>query len=253
LIPTRTSILILRTGSTSPEVIERHGDYDRWFTRAAMDHAEGGPSFTVCDATKEPIPDPAAFAGVIVTGSTNSAYKQERWMEPLCSYLAEAERHRAPVLCVCFGMQILAQARGGQVILNPNGWEIGGIDITLTGAATTDPLFSGLRPGIKALATHEDRVEVLPPGAVLLATNRRSPVQAFRVSDRIWGVQFHPEATTEIIEMLIQLRADQLVRDAETHGRESVGHVQRLFDTLADPRVGEGRRLLDRFVRMCAE
>ena len=255
MIPTSTPFLILRTGSTAPEVIHRHGDYDRWFARAMQGDAGENSclGFTVCDVTKEPIPDPAAFAGVVVTGSTRSAYEREPWMEPLCSYLAEVERHMVPVLCVCFGMQILAQARGGQVILNPNGWEIGGTDVTFTEAATEDPLFAGLPPLIKVLATHEDRVEALPPGAVLLATNRSSPVQAFCASDRVWGVQFHPEATIPIIEMLIRLRADQLLRDAETRGHESAGHVQRLLDTLADPQVGQGRHVLDRFVRMCAE
>ncbi len=89
LIITSTPFLILRTGSTAPEVIDRHGDYDRWFTRAMQNHASHDSDtllgFTVCDVTKEPIPDPAAFAGIIVTGSTKSAYRREPWMEPLCS------------------------------------------------------------------------------------------------------------------------------------------------------------------------
>ena len=246
--PVTPRFLILRPGETAPEVHCEFGDYDRWFTSAMTPHRL---EFTVCDATREPVPPVDRFAGVIVTGSAKSVCQPEPWMERLMEWLRRAEDCGLPVLGVCFGCQILAQARGGRVELNPEGWEIGAVDIELTAGARNDPLFEGAPALLPALATHEDRVESLPPGAVLLAGNRNSPVQAFRIGDRIWGVQFHPEASTGLIACLIRLRHAQLEKDARRHGRPADGHVERLLAALDRFDFEPGRRVLDRFVDLC--
>lgn len=245
---TMMRILILRPGRTAAEVRQVHGDYDRWFTDAI---AGGRCSFDVRDVTREEIPPLEGFAGVIVTGSVSAAYRQEPWMARLIPFLANLDPHETPVLGVCFGAQILAHARGGSVIQNPEGWEIGGVTVEAVQAASTDPLFLGLPPVFGALATHEDRIEAMPPGAVLLAGNAHTPIQAFRIGSRLWGVQFHPEATREILSKLIRLRADQLSRDAVAHGEQTEAYVMRLLDSLRPGQVDQGRRILDNFVSVC--
>lgn len=240
--------LLLRPGETAPEIQREFGDYDRWFTSAMAPHRL---EFTICDVTREPIPPTDGFAGVIVTGSAKSVRQPEPWRERLMEWLRRAEECGLPVLGVCFGHQILAAARGGRVALNARGWEIGAVDIELTDAAHNDPLFEGSPSPLPAMATHEDRVEVLPPGAVLLAGNRNSPVQAFRIGDRIWGVQFHPEASTGLIAALIRLRRAQLEEDARGHGDQADGHVERLLAGVDRFRTEPGRRILDRFVEIC--
>ena len=241
-------ILIIRTGSTALEVQAAHGDYDRWFADAM---ADSRPQLDLCDVTREEIPSTEAYSGVIITGSTSAAYRPEPWMERLSAYLKLADGLGHPVLCVCFGAQMLAHARGGRVNLNPAGWEIGGIEVRLTPEAAADPLFGDLPPTMKALATHEDRVEELPPGAVLLAGNDCAPVQAYRVGRRVWGVQFHPEITPSILDILIGLRARELERDAAAHGRDPRGHISHLFATLRDQGAWQGRRILDNFASLC--
>lgn len=241
-------ILILRPGRTAPEVSRIHGDYDRWFTDAI---GSGRCAFEVCDVTREEIPRLRPFSGVIVTGSTCAAYRPEPWMTRLTAFLAELDPQGTPVLGVCFGAQILAHARGGRVLLNPKGWEIGGVSIRTGPAAGDDPLFAGLKPVFGALATHEDRIEELPPGAVPLAGNTQTPIQAFRIGTRLWGVQFHPEATREVLSMLIRLRAEQLTRDAAAQGAAAEGHVTRLLASLGPVQVDEGRGILENFVTVC--
>lgn len=241
-------VLIIRTGSTALEVQRIHGDYDRWFTHALSEH---DLAFDVCDATQSAVPDSSSHVGAIVTGSVQSVLKPEPWMVSLAAFLRRAEHLGVPLLGVCFGCQMLAQARAGRVVASPEGWEIGAVEVTLTGAGRLDPLFEGLPSQLPVLATHEDRIETLPPGGVALAGNSSAPIQAFRVSDSVWGVQFHPEATIDILRQLILLRRARLEDDARAHGKDAKGHIERLLKHLErfDPRPA--RRLLDNFVRVC--
>lgn len=241
-------MLVVRTGSTAMEVQRRHGDYDRWFRDALADH---DLAFDLCDATRAGVPDASAHAGVIVTGSVKSVVTPEPWMEGLASFLRRAEHAGVPVLAVCFGCQALAWARGGRVVTSPTGWEIGAVEVDLTGEGRMDRLFEGLPWPLPVLATHEDRVEDLPPGAVLLAGNDSAPVQAFRIGESVWGVQFHPEATTAILRELILLRREALEAGAKARGRPDAGHVEALLGRLEGFDPKPARRLLDNFVRIC--
>ena len=123
--------------------------------------------------------------------------------------------------------------------------------MTLTGAGRLDRLFEGLPSPLPVLATHEERVEALPPGAVLLAGNDSAPIQAFRLGDSVWGVQFHPEATAAILRELILLRRAPLEADARAHGRAAEGEVERLLRRLERFDARPARRLLGNFVRAC--
>jgi len=247
-LQTLPRILIVRTGSTAVEVQRTHGDYDRWFRDALAKH---DLAFDLCDATREPIPDLTSHVGVIVTGSVKSVLRPEPWMDGLAAFLRGADQLGVPVLAVCFGCQALARARGGSVVNSPAGWEIGAVEVTPTLEARLDPLFEGLPSQLPVLATHEDRVESLPPGGVLLAGNDSAPIQAFRVGESVWGVQFHPEATRAILRDLIPLRRRVLEEDAQAHGLPAEGHVERLLERLERFEPGPARRLLDNFVRLC--
>ena len=66
--------------------------------------------------------------------------------------------------------------------------------MTLRSEAGDDPLFEGLPERVTAIEHHQDAVTALPPGAAWLMSSERCPYQAFRVGERAWGVQFHPEA-----------------------------------------------------------
>jgi GMP synthase (glutamine-hydrolysing) len=242
-------VLILKTGSTAPGVRWRHGDYDRWLMDALAGH---DLAFDVRDATRPPLPDAASHAGILITGSMKSVLLPEPWMDALASFLAGAGRLGTPLLGICFGCQMLARARGGRVARNPSGREIGAVEVTLAEDAALDPLFEGLPSPLPVLATHEDAVETLPPGAVLLAGNAGTPIQAFRAADRVWGVQFHPEATPAILRDLIILRRERLEAEARARGADPAGVVAGLLDRLDRHDPGPARRLLANFARLCA-
>ncbi len=179
-------ILVVRTGSPTPQARARFGEFTEWFERLLA------PEVVVVDAVAgAPFPTRDRIAGVVVTGSLDSVTAPAPWMERTGAWLVEASQ-TVPVLGVCFGHQLLAHALGGTVARNPRGPEVGTREIVLTAEGRRDPLFSGLPDTLFVQENHEDHVPAPPPGATVLAGNDHSPVQAF-AHGGIRAVQFHPE------------------------------------------------------------
>lgn len=97
-----------------------------------------------------------------------------------------------PFLGICLGGQILAHILGGEVLADFGLPEKGVTDIQLLAEAADDVLLQGFSL-VPAIENHRDRITRLPEGSVWLASSERCPLQAFRVGDRAWGLQFHPE------------------------------------------------------------
>jgi GMP synthase (glutamine-hydrolysing) len=115
----------------------------------------------------------------------------------------------------CFAAQLVATAEGGAVRANPNGREFGlARKIELTEAGRAHRLFGGKPPVFDALTSHGDEIEALPPGAVPLATNAFTRIQAIAVRrgrGEFWAVQYHPEYDLREIAHLARARAPGLI------------------------------------------
>ena len=140
------------------------------------------------------------------------------WLPAVRDRLAEAVREQVPSLGVCLGAQLLGMVVGARVRLIPAGPEIGVHAIRPTAAAAGDALLGRLpEGGAPALAWHWWEVTGLParwggePVAVL-ARSEACPVQALRVGELVWGIQFHLEATAELARGWAAERPDRLVR-----------------------------------------
>ncbi len=218
-------LLIIQTGTVAEPVRKTHGDYPSWFMR------ELGFETPVVRAHEGEKLGDVRFDGIIVTGSPLSVTEAAPWMEELGHRLLELGKKGTPVLGVCFGHQLLARVAGGEVSLNPRGREIGSIKVKLTAAGAKDPLFSWTRDDdeIECQTTHVDAVDPLPPGATLLAGNQNSTVQAFRLSDTIACVQFHPEIDAETMRAIIAARSDLLSEE----GRDVRALAAQVRDTSA--------------------
>lgn len=141
--------------------------------------------------------------GIIVLGGRMSAHDQSHhpWLEPLSDLLADAHSIDLPILGLCLGHQVLAETLGGAVTVGAEGGpEDGPAELVWTDAAASDPLFGGLvADGLNTVAmSHHDVVTELPPDAVELARTARFPHAAFRLGSS-WGVQFHPEASPDLV------------------------------------------------------
>jgi GMP synthase-like glutamine amidotransferase len=124
--------------------------------------------------------------------------------------LGAAYRRRLPVLGICLGAELLAEAAGGAVCRCPA--EYGYCRISIEPAAWSDPLLRTLPAELEAFQAHGFAVEP-PPGAVTLARSARA-LQAFRLAGRSWGLQFHPEPTVDMLESWLRTIAPELRRNS---------------------------------------
>lgn len=120
----------------------------------------------------------------------------------------EARVRGLPTLGICFGAQALADIFGGDVIRDEETAEYGTI-LVRREPGCRDSLLHGCPGRFRAQAWHHDRIKVLPPGALPLAWSggRRRILQAFGFpGERVWGVQFHPERTSDTFDRLLGQR-----------------------------------------------
>ena len=99
-----------------------------------------------------------------------------------------------PVLALCLGAQLLAEATGGVAEPGEDGPELGARLVAKRDVAGADPLVWDTPMSWICVQWHWDAVTELPPGATLLASSPRYPHQMFRLGERAWGMQFHVEA-----------------------------------------------------------
>ena len=142
----------------------------------------------------------------IITGSPCSVYNCEAWMVNLEEEMKNIQSSQIPVLGICFGHQLIAKCFGGEVELNPKGWELGAYPVQFTAAGKKSQLFSGMEENAIVYESHQDSVTVLPENAIELAKNNKGN-QAFMIHDNFYGVQFHPEFSWEVIKMYVFIRS----------------------------------------------
>ncbi|GAB4259290.1 MAG: glutamine amidotransferase [Thermoleophilia bacterium] len=187
-----------------------------------------------------------AYAGVIALGGPMGVYDRHAvpHLQLSMDVIADALRRGAPFLGLCLGSQLLAEVLGSPVFpgarrsLAP---EVGFLPLSLTDAGRKDPVMRLFDSGEPVMLWHEDTHD-LPRNAVLLASSATYAVEAFRVGDRTYGLQFHPEATPETIATWVEedrrrlgelgLAANAVVDDARRY-REAISrraqNLGRLF------------------------
>uniref|UniRef100_UPI000D373EFD glutamine amidotransferase n=1 Tax=unclassified Variovorax TaxID=663243 RepID=UPI000D373EFD len=201
-------LVIVKLGDTFEALRAQRGDFEHWIADGLDTQAL--PLLVVDPRRGDTLPDPAEVSGVVVTGSHAMVSHREPWSETTAAWLAQLVARDTPVLGICYGHQLLAHALGGEAGNHPQGVEMGTVTVTLDEAAATDALLRGLPAQFPANVVHWQSALRLPEGAVRLAGNDHEPVQAFRVGEHAWGVQFHPEFDAEAMRGYIDLLAGQL-------------------------------------------
>ncbi|MFC7643649.1 type 1 glutamine amidotransferase [Streptosporangium lutulentum] len=190
----------------------------------------------------EAVPE-RATGGLIVLGGEAAAWEDERypWLPATRDLIRHSVDGGVPTLGICLGAQLMTLACGGVVERGGHGLEVGAREVVPLPAAGADPLFGGLGPAL-AVQYHRDAMTALPEGAVPLATGDPYPHQAYRLGDRAWAVQFHPEATPEIFIGWTVDSADHL-----TERGYSVEELNTQVKEARESLVGAWRPLAERF------
>lgn len=190
---------ILQAGHSPDELRETVGDYGEMFTRLLDGHGFSFEIFSVVDGEFPAGLD--AADGWLITGSKHGAYEDHDWIPPLEDLVRAIRDADQPLVGVCFGHQIIAQALGGKVEKFTGGWSVG----------RTDYDFGDETMALNAW--HQDQVTKLPEGAEVIASSDFCENAALVIGDKIMTIQPHPEFTADLVAGLIKHRGPGNVPD----------------------------------------
>ncbi len=185
---------ILETGRPNPELIKTHGSYPDMLRRLLGD-AGASFEYTVYPVVDSRLPAHATLHdGWLVTGSPHGVYEKLPWMLQAENLLREAVVRSVPIVGICFGHQLLAQALGGTVTKSEKGW---GLGLQEYEVCATDPRFP--MSNIILPASHQDQVVRVPAGAHVLARSAHCAHAILAYNNHALTFQAHPEFTTELV------------------------------------------------------
>ena len=181
---------ILEAGLLRDELAGRFDPYPRMFERFLA--RSGQPlEFDSCSVVRGETPASVnACDGWLITGSRHGVYENLDWMLRLQDFVRELAAAEKPLIGVCFGHQIIAQALGGEVVKSDRGWGVGlhryRLDATL-------PWMQQQPREVGIYAYHQDQVTRKPPSAKVFLSSDFCPFAGLTYGDSIISVQAHPE------------------------------------------------------------
>jgi GMP synthase (glutamine-hydrolysing) len=192
------------------------------------------------DAPEHPL---EAYDGLIVLGGIANPDEDEQfeWLTLERSMIEEAVRREVPVLGICLGGQLLAQAVGGTAFRAPEGPGIGWDMVEATEDQADDELFGDLPAAFHAFEWHHFCFTPPDDATVLYGTRRFN--QAFRYGRNAWGTQFHFEADPATVHLWIDTARDEAI----THGVD-IPNLRATTDRYGPTQVELCHRIALRFV-----
>ena len=182
-------ITILETGLVSAKNRELYGSYPQMFEQM-IGAADASVTFnTVSVPAGEPLPDVEGLEAILITGSPAGVYDAFDWIAPLEEFVRAAHDRKVPMVGVCFGHQLIAQALGGTVRKSEKGW---GIGRHVYDIAPGNGVIEGTH--IALACSHQDQVITPPAGATAILSSDFTPhAGLLYAGGTTFSVQPHPE------------------------------------------------------------
>ena len=212
------SVALLECDHVDPEVRHVAGDYGDMFAHLFSTHAPEVVLDHVDVVGGAPLPDLRAHDGIVISGSRRSVDDDLPWIHDLAKLLVGAHEAEIPVIGICFGHQLIAQALGGRVDRAPVGWGVGVHRATVTAPR---PWMTPSADGFDLLVSHQDQVTAVPAGGTVLATSEHAPVAAFEVGSLL-GFQGHPEFVADYADALMARRVERIGMEAIERARATL-------------------------------
>jgi GMP synthase-like glutamine amidotransferase len=218
---------ILQTDHAPIELITKHGDYNDFFIRLLSDELLRFDTYAVVDGV---VPRSVADAdGWLITGAKYAAYERHDWIGNLERLIREIYDARIPMIGVCFGHEIIAQALGGRVEKSNRGWTVGPVCYERNDLEKTQTI----------LAWHQDQVTVKPALAEIVGSSADCENAILRYGSTVMTYQGHPEITPDYLRDLLRLQGQHL---SEAARRKALGAADAVLST--SDIVHEMKRLL---------
>lgn len=213
--------------------------------------ADGIPWDVVELDAGDPVPDLERYAALVVMGGPMDVWEEDEhpWLVPEKRAIRAAVLdRRIPYLGVCLGHQLLGDALGGRVG-RARAPEVGLMQVQLNNAGQADPLFAGISPNMQCLQWHAAAVLAPPPGGTVLASSPLCDVQAMRVGQHAYGIQFHVEVTAETVPQWAAVPAYEAALE-KVLGAGAAGTLARETEARLPAFARDARTLYDNFMRM---
>ena len=199
------NVVIISNGPGLPEVVNEYGHSSSWIPDLIKDKDITFSIKKAYDNDALKLSDGDAW---IITGSKYSVYDDFPWINRLKKFIYKVIQENKPVLGICFGHQIIAASCGGKVEKNKMGWELGSYPITLSEEGSKSELFNNFNNNDIVYESHQDVVSRLPENFIELGYTDKGN-QSFSFKNNVYGVQFHPEFSYDIIRKLMDIRINK--------------------------------------------
>ncbi|RTE91055.1 type 1 glutamine amidotransferase [Bradyrhizobium sp. LVM 105] len=211
-------ITIIETGLVPPEHRERHGSFPEMFERMVRAEDPAATVEVISIPNGDALPDPGKLEAVLITGAAAGVYDGLDWIAPLEDFVRTAYVNKTPMVGVCFGHQLIAQALGGTVRKSEKGW---GIGRQVYQVLPENGVIEG--EAVAIAASHQDQVIEPPSDALTILSSEFTPHAGLLYANgTTLTVQPHPEFDVAFAQVCCDLRDGKAPDDVVATARASL-------------------------------